>query len=369
MNERVVFRVDASQKFGTGHVSRTRYLADQFQANGYTVDWVATPETFRIIPALQDQYRCFSISEDLNQAQQIDQYFKAQPNGRYPSYFVQDGFHMDGQTIDAVQMRYLETKTILIEDKANRFMGAPDYLIDPSFNPLSAYVKDVVSCDTHILLGPQYQMLDPAFQRIKLERRRVREKGEIVLMNGGGNIGNLLGALVNVFAGNPNDFNGYRFTAYALSSSKDCGLLQSQVNAAQVKGLDIDLRLDQKPDFTNTALYVGAAGTACYELGAVGGVASILIGAGNNQDAIGQQLASNGAAIYAGRYLSLDMSGAFNFCAMDFKQKITDPAIGLLSDKNRLMAMARQSQKFCDGLGAERVYHEITRQIPSRAHA
>ena len=116
-------------------------------------------------------------------------------------------------------------------------------------------------------------------------------------------------------------------------------------------------------------MYVGAAGTACYELGAVGGVPSVLIGAGHNQDAIGQQLENRGAALYAGTFLNLEMCGTFNFCSMDFESQITDPVIRLLSNKEILMEMTHQSANFCDGLGAARVYGEIAKNAKSPVRA
>jgi len=134
-------------------------------------------------------------------------------------------------------------------------------------------------------------------------------------------------------------------------------------------GLNIELKLNQKPDFTATALYVGAAGTACYELGAVGGVASVLLGAGHNQDAIGKQLDDNGAAVYAGRYLQLDIGGSFNFQAINLDSSVIAQSKRLLHDKAARLAMEQASMFFCDGLGAARVYGEIAKNTKSPVHA
>ena len=361
MTKNIAFRVDASSRFGTGHVARTRHLANKFQDQGYTVDWVATAETFDLVPSLMDQYRCFAIDANQNQAEQVSQYFEKTNKTAMPEFVVQDGFHMDKETVSAVEMHAPRTKMVVVEDKGNRPMGAPDYLVDPSFNAMSIYTRDILSPHSQILLGARYQMLSPEFQNVRTAREQSNKKNEIVLMNGGGNIGNLLGQMVNALALHPNHYQGYQFKAYTLSSSRDIGLLQGQVLAAQERGLPVELCLDQKPDFTNTALYVGAAGTACYELGASGGVASVLIGAGHNQDAIACQLGKQGAGVYAGQFLDLNLNGTFNAMAFDFMDRVVHPVKEILSNEALRNKMAMNSAKFCDGLGVERVFEAITK--------
>ena len=73
-NERVVFRVDASLRIGSGHVMRCVTLADELRSNGYLCEFICRSHSGNLIEYIESRgFRVYSLPiHDVNQETPLD---------------------------------------------------------------------------------------------------------------------------------------------------------------------------------------------------------------------------------------------------------------------------------------------------------
>lgn len=366
MPQTLIIRADAGAAFGQGHTVRNRSLAAAFRKQAPCADiiWAATEETFAAVTPLREQFKTITLPA-ASQAEQIARLAQALgPIDDEKPILAVDGYHLDHQTLDAAREHGIAGVTFQIDEKANRILGDHDFIVD--FLPHAAIdYQGLISPNTDVLIGPGYQMVGEdlialAAQRKKLTHlRRANDMEQIALMNGGFNIGGMLEEIIEGLARNPAPWKNTHFSAFLLSKSPSLDAVKEAHHKAYRAGIDMRLHEDSS-DVTGMLaqmdLYIGAAGLTPYELGALGGIPSVVLAAGHNQEAIGKLVEKHGAGVYAGKYLNLE--GNTLVRNPEWKTQHTDT---MLRSARALMrpffyeAAVEGSRAFCDGKGAERV--------------
>jgi len=361
----LIIRADASQKFGQGHVRRNLNLADAFRKAkpDATILWAGSEETFALMPSLKETFYTLTLTAPEQAAQVMHMVQAIGDTGEKKPGFIIDGYHLDHETTNMARAQNMVGTTVFVDEKQNRHLGDTHFVADFMTTDPQAY-KSLTADFTQLMIGPMYQMVSADYQklaewrRLELAARKGDEKKTVVLMNGGLNIGHMLEDLVNDLD-HAGLWKDCRFRVFMLKGAKLIFDVRSAVLKAKKRGIDITLTLDV-PDFpmqlAMADLYVGAAGLTPYELGAVGGVPSIVLAAGHNQDKIATLVEDSGAGLNAGVYANVVNN---EIVPVANRKHIAHNAISLarmvLDAKNSCKNMAAASRGLCDGRGAERV--------------
>ncbi len=366
MADTLIIRADASLAFGQGHTLRNRSLSDAFRAAApdTRIVWAATPETFTLVPALAADFETIALpaADQATQMQALAQELGPYDDRR-PMLLV-DGYHMDHETLDAARALGIAGVSTQIDEKMNRHLGAHDFVVDYlPHNPVDYKDQNLVAHHTQVMcnlpiVARRFNDL-AARRRQWLAQRPANDLNNILLINGGFNIGNMLEAMIDHAATQPAKWEDSRFSVFMMSRAASYDAVKDSITRANDAGIDMTMFADSQsiPEHMVKAdIYVGAAGLTPYELGAVGGAPSVVMPAGHNQDSIGVVSAERGAAINAGAYLTLEgqqlvrtpESGARVAKAMDIARYI-------LSSPFKRASMTIASAAFCDGRGADKI--------------
>lgn len=186
-SESVIFRVDASTRIGTGHVTRCLTLAselarqadpaikvlfvcrtdegnliDQIKASGFDVlriplCEIATPNGGSVQPDHTD----FDWQSDAQQCLKL-----------LSTYSQGDWLIVDHYVLDACwerMVRPVAKRVMVIDDLANRPHDC-DWLVDQTYGEDGTRYRGLLSADCHTLLGASYAMLKPEFATVRAQR-------------------------------------------------------------------------------------------------------------------------------------------------------------------------------------------------------
>lgn len=380
--EQAIFRVDASDKIGTGHLARSTQLATYLKQTFNThVTWIGTLETFQHVMNRQATNRVIDqfvsvgdISGEDNQckAMTVAAEYLPEYGAEKPLYF-QDGMHMDQRSLKAGRELGLVGFSTIIDERADCSvsLGDPDVLVDVLPHDPAEYTAEMISPETNLLIGPKYQMIAKHIR----EQRRQKPKyhvqkhhsGEkhVIMMNGGMNISALLNHLVWGITRDKRELDEKTvFHTYTMSSAKHFEPLKMAVDQAQHAGINMQLHVDETPNYAIGDLYIGAAGTSVYEMCAAGGMASILIGAGTGQDDLGEYFMDHSCGHYAGQFWAHGQNEERNQNRKMMPDIINQMHCLLSTDDIRAHFQA-YAASFCDGNGAERITDHIKQCISS----
>lgn len=367
----LVIRCDASQKYGQGHTLRCRNLCEAFLKAAPDADivWAATQETFDLVQPIAQSFKTLVLpaAPQAIQMEKLAPVFRA--SAQTPILVV-DGYHLGSETLEAARGHGFNGPSAHVDEKMNRFLGDHDYVIDFLPRDEEDYsIRGLTGLRTELKSGPAYQMVSSSFEALAEKRAAfiageyndLTRKKHIVLMNGGFNIGGMLEELVEGLIEQRDMWARARFSAFVLGTAKNYDQLEALVSRGKKQGLDITLKPDCRniPEQLVTAdLFVGASGLTPYELGAVGGVASVVMDAGHNQQQIARLLDRMDAGVHAGQFLSVEPDGSLlrsREWTHDQTLRALRMAHTLAFFRGRNQHHAEQSRKFCDGQGAKRV--------------
>lgn len=366
MPNTLIIRADASLAFGQGHTLRNRSLSDAFKAVApdTRIIWAATPETFTLVPAIPANFETIALPA-APQATQM-QALAAQLGsfGDTKPMMVVDGYHMDHETLDAARAQGIAGVSTQIDEKMNRYLGAHDFVVDYlPHNPADYKDQKLVAphtrvmCDTPIVARRFNELA--AQRKNWLAQRPAKDIKNILLINGGFNIGNMLEAMIDHVVTEPAKWNDSRFSVFMMSKAASFEQVKECIARANDAGINMTMFADDQniPEHMVKAdLYIGAAGLEPYELGAVGGAPSVVMPAGHNQDSVGAVAAERGAAINVGAYLTLEGNQLVR--TPDSAARVKNAmqvANYVLSSPYKRASMSIASAAFCDGRGADRI--------------
>jgi UDP-2,4-diacetamido-2,4,6-trideoxy-beta-L-altropyranose hydrolase len=334
----VLFRVDASETIGTGHIVRCLTLASELERRGIE-PWFAS----RSAPGhATDQAGTSGHTVTLlgspasAEAVTIRSQMPIEVRRKPFSVLVMDHYGLGAEWLNGA--RQLATRRLVIDDLADRSLPC-ELVVNANLGVVPADYEGLVEPETRLLLGTRYALLRPPFRAARGTGRRTAGEVTNVLITMGGSdpsdattiavravrsalpsarIEVVLGTL---YGGEPDGGPGIRFHR-AIGGEAMAGLM-----------VEADLA-------------IGAGGTTSWERCALG-LPTIVVRIARNQDAIAQRLHEAGAAVDAGATEQLDVATLSGLIRR------------LADDRSTREAMGDRARNLVDGRGVDRVAHHI----------
>lgn len=366
---KVVFRVDASLKIGSGHVMRCLTLADALVANGarcrfisrelignmldlirqrgYEVDVLPSqPDSFRSLSSESSssdgKYRLYykdwlgiSLKKDAEQTQIILQKLR-------PDWLVVDHYALD-ESWELVMRPYCK-RLMVIDDLADRSHQC-DLLLDQNLGRTIEDYLSLVPVGCRILAGPAYALLRREFEALRtysLERRKNIVPRRLLITMGGVDQPNATGKILQLLrvCALPQD----------IQITVIMGLNALWVDQVRLNALNmpwptkvlINVR-DMAQCMADSDLAIGAAGSTTWERCCLG-LPTLMVVLANNQQAIADALEIAGAG------KKIDITTIPSDTCAAISSLIANPVI--------LSAMSIKASQIVRGLGTQNlIYH------------
>lgn len=354
---KVVFRVDASLRIGSGHVMRCLTLAAALRETGADCRFLCREHVGHLAATIRTRgfdctllpppsmpaeavadadYAAWLGVDAITDARQCAALLAPEPPA--------DWLVVDHYALDADWERRLRPhccRLLAIDDLASRRHDC-DLLLDQNLGRRAADYAGRIPAGATVLVGPCHALLRPEFARARqasLARRAGGSLQSLLVTMGGVDLDNATGAVLGLLPGNPLP-PGCQVTVVMGAAAP---WLASVRALASSLPWPCEVRIDvadMAELTTNCDFAIGAAGSTAWERCCLG-VPSALVVLADNQQPIADALAAAGASWPLGR--AGDLAATLPI-ALD---AATDPA--------RLAALGANAARIVDGLGTARV--------------
>ena len=320
---KVVFRVDASQSIGTGHVLRCLALAENLSCGGSDVRFVCQQQPGDMRAEIRKAG--FPVLDTVA----VDEGSLA--------WLVVDHYELDRGFESKVRSR--AQKILVIDDLADRCHDC-DLLLDQNLYPdMKSRYSGLLPEGARTLLGPKYALLRPEFPEARQRARRGNELRRVLVFFGGSDptseTAKTLRAIIRL---NRPDISFDVLVGLTNPNKDELRELAGGIpNVTLLDHTDRFSDLMCRSDFA-----IGAGGATSWERCCLG-LPSIVISVARNQEQISQALADNGYQIYLGTADEVTVEtivNAIQHCIANFQ---------------KMIAMGQSGMELVDGLGAARV--------------
>lgn len=341
----VVFRVDASYRIGSGHISRCLSLAKVLGERGVQSSFVCRhlPDSLaaRIHSRAHELIRLPAVEADMyadhtGTAQEEDaQQTKDALRGRRCDWVIVDHYALDFRWEKA--LREIASMIMVIDDLADRRHEC-DLLLDQNYYvDLDSRYEGLLTPEARCLLGPRYALLDPQFAAA-----RVKDPAQVDRL------------FVSVGANDPFRIcmkavdSLHRFAPPSLGADIVAGSDTAAVNDARssangLPSVTVHEYIDNIASvMARCTMAVGAGGSSTWERCAIG-LPSIVIVTAENQRKMAVDLAQTGVIVLLGEGKDVSTDTIYSALAE------------LRSDALRRTRMRRDGMNLVDGEGAYRV--------------
>ena len=362
---RVVIRVDASFKIGTGHVMRTLTLARELRNLGAEVLFICRDFPGKMSAAIQGEgYNASLLARiaweykyregDPSHAdwlsvpweQDVEETIEVLARSN-PDWLVVDHYGIDQRW--HARVRPHVGSIMVIDDLADRKLDC-DLLMDQTFGREKQAYRPLIPGHCTLLLGTRYALLRPEFARLRpraLEKRQQFQGIRRVLVSmGGSDTGNHTMPILEGLS----DFLWKK--PPVIDVVLGVNLLQKQKVEEQARFCFNQINI--LSDVTNMAelmleadVSVGAGGTTSWERCCMA-LPSILVITAANQKDIGRQLHDYGATITLPSPIRL-------------RRQVKKAMALLRDDRERYAEMSVKAAEVCNGDGAAEVAAEMTK--------
>lgn len=354
----VVFRADASQKIGSGHVMRCLTLANLLRDEGWATYFICRDHPGQMSEMLEAAGHVVHL---LDHQQSRENDIEAQPDYSHwlgssqvadahaTIKFLQD-LYADWVVVDHYALDYKWESAIVpycnhlmvIDDLANRTHQC-DLILDQTHGRVSADYSALVPKDARILCGASYALLRPDFAAMRDTslRNKTREAvSHILISMGGSDPDNITQELLGIL-GDLTLPEGCKVTVVAGGQSRHLDSLTAYASTLTFPCQVLFNVTDMAALMASCDLAIGAAGSASWERCCLG-LPCIMIVLAENQKLVAQNLENSGAAFIIEK---VDL----------IKCEIPRQLNLLLSDPQLRLAMSKRSSYIVDGIGRERV--------------
>ena len=286
---KILFRVNASNFIGTGHIRRCITIAKAARKLNI--------EPFFAINKNKSNHKYLLNDEKIN-FYEIEEQLDLENDSKETLKIIQnlnaDILVIDSYAIESKWERYISTnsniKLVVIDDLANRKHYC-DLLIDQSFLREKGDYFPLMEKDAQIFCGSQYAMLREEFSKARAISLKKREKFELkrILINfGGTDPNNVTLSLVKKLSEMPEA--KYKFSILVGINYKEKKALDNSVNSLP------NFKVVTNPKsvsnlLLNTDLVIGAGGTSAWERCCLG-IPSFLLKIADNQTFILEKFSS-----------------------------------------------------------------------------
>ncbi len=351
---KIVFRVDASTRMGTGHLMRCLTLAEALRERGAQTHFICREQTGHLIPLLQQKAIPITVlpapktgdtppGEDyaawlgVTQAEDAGQTIEAL-KGEKPDWLVVDHYGLDRDW--ERRLRPYAGKQMVIDDLANRPHEC-DLLLDQNYSA-EGERRYAERAPGHCkrLVGPRYALLRPEYAAYRQTLLPYDREVRRVLAFFGGT--------------DPDNMTGLTLTALSNPELRHL-TVDLVVGANYPHGEALQRQAAKRPDTTlhrsrpsladlmaQADLALGAGGATTWERMCLG-LPTLVVTIADNQRPAAEALAAAQLIHYVGH--SSEVSA----------ESLSKAIIGWVSKPSRLTEMSLQNQLLVDGLGASRI--------------
>jgi len=301
---KVIFRVDASLRMGTGHVMRCLTLAQVLKENGADAEFICRKHNGSLIDKIRSsgfvvhELKVFEETEvdtklahshwlGVTQQQDADDcidIFKA----KKVDWLIVDHYALDEQWQKRLKPYY--EKSMVIDDLADRKHQC-DVLLDQNFGRSSKDYKEFLPTSVKLLMGSEYALLRPEFEkyrRYSLSRRKDEKFKKLLINMGGADPDNITGKVIE------------RLQIAKLPKDVEVTIVMGQTAPHLASVIDsankLPYRSEVKVDVDNMAelmanadIAIGASGATTWERCCLG-LPTIQLVTAYNQEFIAQKL-------------------------------------------------------------------------------
>ena len=346
----ILIRTDASVNIGTGHIMRCLALADELRQKDMDISFICREESGNLIGYIKKKrHSVYSLPADIDM--ETDALLTKEILDKQPE--KSDWLIIDHYGIDIsweYPLKKHAEKIMVIDDLANREHDC-DLLLDQNYSNNEDRYNGLVPENCIQLLGPEYAMLRPQFQKAR-EGLRDRDGGvnRILIFMGGADPKNItskaLRAIhtldrsdiaIDVVIGNLNPYHD-----------------EIKILTSKIPNTNCQLNVENMAKLTLSAdLCIGAGGTTTWERCCVG-LPTITIILAENQKGISESLDKEGALINLGWYQNVN------------ENDITECINELIDNPRKIQSMTDKGRRLVDGEGVNRVVDTISSIIDNR---
>jgi UDP-2,4-diacetamido-2,4,6-trideoxy-beta-L-altropyranose hydrolase len=301
---KIIFRVDASLKIGTGHVMRCLTLAKILKENGSNVRFICRKHDGNLIDKIRSSR--FKVQElevlkgvesnnklthshwlGATQQQDADDCINILKAYKV-DWLIVDHYALDGQWQKALKP-YCK-KIMVIDDLADR-KHCCDILLDQTFARQQEDYSRLTSEGCKLLLGSHYALLRPEFSKWReysLERRRKLRFKQLFINMGGVDVDNITGQVIDELkiCNLPNDI---KIIVVMGGSAPHLEDIRSKVSMSPFK-VELKIDVDNMAEImSNSDIAIGASGATTWERCCLG-LPTIQIIVAENQNTIAKSL-------------------------------------------------------------------------------
>lgn len=326
----ILFRVDASPAFGSGHAMRCLALAEAWLRTRESALFVSACEAFPAVTAVGIETVAIA-AEAGSEADAQATIALAREHGA-------DWIAVDGYQFPAEYQRALKAsgcRVLVIDDHGQAGEYAADLVLDQNATADAARYSGRAA-GTRLLLGSRFVLLRGNFLRWRDWRRPVPDRASRILVTfGGADPVNATAKVVQALAGLPD------VEIVAAVGPHNFHPLPELPNVRYIRGVS-----DLSELMTACDLAISAAGSTCWELAYLQ-TPMLVLSIADNQRPVAAALAANGAA------------GNLGWHADVSTEHILAAASELIDDAARRRAMGAAGRAMIDGDGAARVVVQL----------
>ena len=334
----VVFRVDASNKIGIGHVMRCQSLGLELRKKGVNVLFICRRDEGDCSSLLiNNGFSIAFLTSNIEENEDADKTIKILKDFE-PDWVILDHYALG--ILWEEKIKNLNTKLLVIDDLEDRPHKA-DFLLNQNFgyNKVELY-KNLVSKPCKLILGPNYSLINNVYRKYnQLKINKYNKIPRVLISFGGADLDNLTCYIVkNLLI----IFENKLILDVVIGINYQHRELLKKLYK-NVNNINIHYNLPTiAPILINADIAFGGGGSTNWERMCIG-VPSIVISQAKNQLPACKALAEHGLINYLGDYKNLD------------KNKLKHSVLNFLQDKNNLFRMSEMCKIQVDGLGSERL--------------
>ena len=344
----VVLRADASASVGTGHVVRSRTLAEALIGHG----WRATLATRDLPDGFADGLAAAGIAILPLSGSSIE----TEPPeisagiGGQATLVVGDHYDLDADWFAGMRRRVPGAALMAVDDLADRPLPV-DLVLNQNLGATTEAYDGLVPAGARVLVGPAYALLRPEFAALRARgRTRDGTVERILVFISGADVPDVTSRAVIGLGGIGRPVDVVVGAAYPHLAG-----LEELV--AGRPGTRLHVNTSAMAELMDQAdLAIGAPSSASWERCALG-LPALLVTLADNQVATERLLVEAGAAQAIGRHDTVT--------AADIERAVR----GLRATPGRVAAMSAAAASVTDGRGTKRVVAEIESMVRTRMEA
>jgi len=341
----LVFRVDANNHIGAGHIMRCIALAQEWKKGGGNVVFLSCCESHIIRDRIVDEGFKYIDSATLSEQDDTQNTILILNGLSQAFWLVIDGYHFSDSYFQSI--REAGYQVFLFDDVNHRNTVSVDIILNQNID--AEKMKYNCSSDTKILLGVKYALLRKDFFDYRGRQRIFPEKGnKIVVTMGGGDSENVTLEILKSL----NLINDPELDVIIIVGPSNIHMdsLIKELSSSLFKN-ELRISVKNMPEIMAWAdLAITAGGSTCWELCFMG-VPSLVVCTAENQKHVINGLNRRQIFKTLGWWKDLDIENI----SLEIQELITD--------RQQRFRMTNLGKKLIDGKGSERLVNILLKNF------